>query len=105
MDGTKTVLSSLSKEDRILLEHKLHDRQSGKCFICDGQIDLILHHGQIDIDHIIPLLDRGPDEENNFALTHASCNRSKGAVDLRVARRMAQFDKLQEKAQEEGARV
>jgi len=101
--GTIT-LSSLTKEDRVTLEQKLNDRQSGKCFICDDPIDLVLHHGQLDIDHIIPLIDGGPNEENNFALTHLSCNRSKGASDLRVARRMAQFDRLQEEAKEAGAR-
>lgn len=104
MSREDMTLSSLTKEDRIALEQKLNDRQSGKCFICDNPIDLVLHHGQIDIDHIIPLIDGGPDEENNFALTHSSCNRSKGAADLRVARRMAQFERLQQKAQETGAR-
>jgi hypothetical protein len=104
MNSGNIALSSLTKEDRIALEQKLHDRQSGKCFICDAPIDLVLHHGQLDIDHITPLVDGGPDEENNFALTHLSCNRSKGAADLRVARRMAQFERLQQKAQETGAR-
>lgn len=48
--------------------------------------------------------DNGPDEENNFAPTHASCNRSKGAADLRVARRMAEFDRLHEAARQRGER-
>jgi hypothetical protein len=105
MSNGSKLLSSLTKDERGQLEHKLFERQSGHCFICDGQIDLMLHHGQLDIDHIVPLDDNGPDEENNFALTHASCNRSKGAADLRVARRMAEFDRLQKGAQEEsGAR-
>src|ERR1700737_3645265 len=92
------VLASLDKEQRSALERRLLDRQSKRCFICDDQIDLLLHKGQLDVDHIIPLDVHGADEENNFALPHASCNRSKGASDLRVARRMAEFDRLQEAA-------
>ncbi len=97
-------LAYLNKEDRAALEKRLLERQSGKCFICDQTIDLLLHKDQLDIDHIIPLADLGPDEENNFALTHSSCNRSKGASDLRVARRMAQFESLQKTAEERGER-
>lgn len=97
-------LASLSKEDRSALERRLLERQSGKCFICDEAIDLVLLHGQLDIDHIDPQADQGADEENNFALTHSTCNRRKGASDLRVARRMAEFDCLQEEAQGRGER-
>ena len=97
-------LGALDKEGRAALEHRLLERQSGKCFICDDVIDLILHEGQLDVDHIVPLAEQGPDEENNFALVHASCNRSKGASDLRVARRMAQFERLQIEAQKRGER-
>jgi HNH endonuclease len=97
-------LAGLDKEGRVALEHRLLERQGGKCFICDDPIDLILHEGQLDVDHIVPLTDQGPDEENNFALAHASCNRSKGASDLRVARRMAQFEKLQADAKKRGER-
>jgi hypothetical protein len=104
MNGERKLLASLTKEERLALEQKLCDRQSGKCFICDKAIDLVLHHGQLEIDHIIPIADKGPDEENNYALTHESCNRSKGATDLRVARRMAQFEQLQEAAQKDGER-
>ena len=48
--------------------------------------------------------EEGADTENNLALTHASCNRSKGASDLRVARRMAEFERLQEAARQRGER-
>jgi len=104
MIAERKLLSSLSKEDRAALEQKLSNRQSGNCFICEEPIDLVLHYGQLEIDHIIPLSEGGPDEENNFAMTHASCNRSKGAADLRVARRMAQFERLQGAAREKGER-
>ena len=100
----RKVISSLSKEERVALDQTLSNRQSGKCFIYEEPIDLVLHHGQLEIDHIIPVSEGGPDEENNFALTHASCNRTKGVADLRVARRMAQFERLQVTAREKGER-
>jgi hypothetical protein len=80
------------------------ERQSGRCFICNKAIDPLLHAGQLEIDHIIPRADNGPDEENNFALTHATCNRQKSASDLRVARRIAEFEELQKTAIEHGER-
>jgi hypothetical protein len=57
MNIERKFVSPLSKEGRASLEQKLHDRQSGKCFICDEIVDLILHHGQLDIDHIVSLTD------------------------------------------------
>lgn len=97
-------LSSLNPEQRTLLEKRLHSRQGGRCFICDEKLDLLLHKGQLDIDHIDPLVEDGLDAENNFALTHASCNRSKGAANLEIARRLAEFERLQEAAKKEGKR-
>lgn len=98
------TLEAMSKEDRSALEKRLCDRQSGKCFICDDAIDLLLQEGQLEVDHIVPLNANGPDEENNFAIVHLSCNRIKGASDLRVARRMAEFERLQETARKNGQR-
>lgn len=103
VEGSK-YLAGLDKDARSALEKRLLDLQSNKCFICDGAIDMVLHQGQLDVDHIVPLAESGLDEENNFALTHASCNRSKGASDLRVARRMAEFDQLQKEAKARGER-
>jgi hypothetical protein len=97
-------LAGLSPEERTALERRLFERQSGKCFICDEIIDLILHQDQLDLDHITPLVEQGLDDEHNLALTHASCNRSKGASDLRVARRMAEFERLQQQVLARGER-
>lgn len=97
-------LSSLAPEQRAELDQRLHSRQTGRCFICDDPIDLVLHKGQLDVDHIDPLIEDGLDAENNFALTHASCNRSKGAANLQIARRLAEFERLQAQAQKDGKR-
>lgn len=97
-------LGGLDTEQRAALEQKLLSRQSGRCFICDEPIDLVLHKGQLDIDHIDPLIEDGLDAENNFAITHASCNRSKGTANLEIARRLAEFERLQEAAQRAGHR-
>lgn len=102
--SSSNYLSSLTPEARVQLEQRLHSRQTGRCFICDDPIDLVLHKGQLDIDHIDPLIEDGLDSENNFALTHASCNRSKGAANLEIARRLAEFERLQSQAQEAGNR-
>src|SRR5687767_8939627 len=102
--GQSKYLAGLGADDRAKLEQKLSARQSGRCFICNDTIDLMLHKGQIDIDHIDPLAEDGLDSENNFAITHASCNRSKGASNLELARRLAEFERLQLHAQEDGKR-
>ena len=96
-------LSSLTDEQREELQERLHRRQNGRCFICDEKIDLVLHKGQLEIDHIDPLAKDGLDAENNFALTHASCNNSKSTSNLEVARRLAEFERLQEEAKKEGS--
>jgi hypothetical protein len=102
--GTSQYLSSLDAEKRLGLERRLLERQTGRCFICDQPIDLMLQKGQLDIDHIDPLAEQGLDAENNFALTHASCNRSKGAANLEIARRLSEFERLQAEAQKKGRR-
>ena len=66
-------LSQLSAEGYAELTKELHTIQNATCYICGKSIDLEL---QItNIDHIIPLANKGKDDKNNFALTHESCNK------------------------------
>lgn len=90
-------LTSLSKNEKFELRNRLLTTQNDNCFICESKIDLQLHQDNIDIDHIQPLKTGGQDDELNFGVTHAGCNRSKQASDLRVARVLARFEKLKEK--------
>jgi len=87
-------LNKLTPDERHSLVQRLHTAQLGNCFICERSIDLRLQADSIDIDHVEPLVSGGKDSEENFALTHASCNRSKQASDLRVARVLARFDRI-----------
>lgn len=87
-------LSRISAEDREVLISNLLEAQNHICFICEQPLDLHLHANSLDIDHIEPITSGGKDGPDNFALTHESCNRSKQASDLRVARVLASFNDL-----------
>lgn len=88
-------LSGLTKEEYGDLTKKLFSMQNGKCYICRKPIDLDLH--DTNIDHVIPLANKGKDSEDNFALTHESCNKSKQDADLTVARALAQLTEIKDK--------
>lgn len=97
-------LSALTDKAYSELKQRLHDRQSKRCFICNKIIDLESQDVKLDVDHIDPLAKDGLDAENNFALTHMSCNKTKGTSNLEIARRLVEFDNLQELARKSGAR-
>jgi len=93
-------LSSLSKEDYDKLTQKLWNIQSHKCFICEEEIDLSLN--TTNIDHIIPLVLKGKDAEENFAITHESCNKSKQDANLKIAKVLARLKKIQDNVHSKG---
>lgn len=88
-------LKSLSAEEYKELTTKLWNIQRKTCFICGDEIDLVLHH-PTNIDHIVPLANKGKDSEENFAITHESCNKSKQDSDLKIARILHRLKKIQD---------
>lgn len=99
-------LSGLNAEARNALEVKLHHIQNGICFICQKPIDLELDAGAINIDHIIPLAHKNSkDNEENFAITHESCNKSKQDADLNIARILHRLKDIQERIMDKEDRV
>ncbi len=97
-------VTSLTPETRQTLRETLHAIQAGTCYICREAIDLQLHDGSLEFDHIEPLATGGKDTDHNLALTHSDCNRNKGASDLRVARCLVELMSLQQAAKDRGDR-
>ena len=91
-------LTGLSESDYQSLTVKLSQIQSNVCFICQKQIDLEIQ--ETNIDHIVPLANKGKDAEDNFAVTHASCNKSKQDSNLYIARVLHRLKALQDSVQE-----
>lgn len=87
-------LKSLSAKEREDLKQKLSKQQGNQCFICDKEIDFRTQ--PTDIDHKVALSIGGDDNPSNFAITHASCNRSKGIRDLQLQRYIETFRKFVE---------
>ncbi len=89
-------LKGLSKEDYEVLSKKLWDIQNHICYICEDEIDENLHlNKSTNIDHIVPLASKGKDAEENFAITHESCNKSKQDANLKIARVLQKLVKIQ----------
>ena len=91
-------LASLTREEYDALKNKLWNMQRHNCFICEAEINFKLQ--KTHIDHIIPLANRGKDIEENFALTHESCNTSKQDANLKIARLLHRLKRINEQAQE-----
>ena len=87
----RSKLDTLTPAERTELIERLHKAQNGLCYVDQDVINLQVH--EVDIDHIIALARGGPDDESNWALTHKSCNRSKGARDLLLQRILNEFRK------------
>jgi hypothetical protein len=66
-------------------------------------IDLALH--VTNIDHIVPLANKGKDAEENFAITHETCNKSKQDGDLYVARILHKLKKIQDTTFQQGGKT
>ena len=90
-DKRSSKLDSLSAEQREELITRLLKAQDGLCYVCHEVINPQVHTP--DIDHIKALARKGPDDESNWAVAHASCNRSKGTRDLQLQRILHEFRK------------
>lgn len=86
-------LDSLNSVEYDKLVNRLFEQQNGKCFICEEEINLDIH--KVNVDHIIPLVNNGKDDVNNFGLTHEVCNKSKLDADLKVAKVLNKLEKIQ----------
>ena len=60
-------VASLSTEELQTFREKLHAIQQGRCYICRNPVDLQLHEGAIEIDHIEPLAVGGREDQTSPA--------------------------------------
>jgi hypothetical protein len=84
----------MSEVEKKNLTQRLWELQGKICFLCEKEINL--QANEVEVDHIIPLADNGPDEEANWALMHAECNNKKRAQNLQLAKAKMRFDKIKE---------
>jgi hypothetical protein len=89
-------LSALSVDEYAVLTKKLCEIQKNECYICGKDIRTDLNN--TNIDHIIPLANKGKDCVENFAVTHESCNKSKQDANLEIARKLQTLSQIQEEA-------
>jgi hypothetical protein len=96
---SSNYLNRLTPTERKELVTTLWKIQNGLCFITEEPIDIELHSSILDIDHVVPSKLNGKDDPSNFALTFSSANRAKQASDLKLARILHRFKKIQEELQ------
>lgn len=96
-------LSDLSHDEYLKLSKDLASIQNNICFICGKKIDLDIQ--ETNIDHIVPLANKGSDSKSNFAITHASCNKSKQDANLKVARALHKLKNIQEEIEKKEKRA
>jgi hypothetical protein len=87
-------LSRLSPDEKKVVRQRLWQRQNGVCFITQKPIDLL--RDEVEIDHIVPTRDKGPDDESNWAIVFARANESKQASHLYVARVLYRLQQIRE---------
>lgn len=80
----ETKFDKLSSEEKDKIKRRLWESQQHKCRICDKEIKI--DEDPTDVDHITSLELGGHDDEGNWGLTHAKCNKSKGKKDLQLQR-------------------
>jgi len=95
MPRPKSKIDGMSEVEKEKLVQRLWELQGKICFLCEKEINL--EADEVEVDHIIPLADNGPDQESNWALTHAECNNKKKAQNLELAKAKMRFDKIKEK--------
>ena len=56
------------------LRRRLWERDNGICGICGQAVDL----EKSELDHVLPRIEGGPDDESNLRIVHMRCNRRRG---------------------------
>jgi 5-methylcytosine-specific restriction endonuclease McrA len=69
-----------------------YDRNDGRCHICGGKISWCNYgkpnsRGAWEVEHSVPRANGGTGHGNNLYAAHIRCNREKGTVTSRTARR------------------